>query len=137
MLRRARFVSFVPLWCNPPSRSAGKDLEGPRPLGGPALDHDLLVGVELDGISSLSVKIAEEAALPSAEGEHRDRRRDAEVEAEVPHLRFVPELAGRSAAPGEEARLVAERRPVDQLDGFVHGPDVDHPEDRAEDLGLS
>src|SRR5262245_59114142 len=111
-------------------------LEGTRPLRGPALDHDFLVGVELDRVPPLGVEIAEETAFPSAEGEHRDRRRDAEVDPQIAYLGLVPELAGGGAAPREEARLVAERRAVDERDRVVHRADVDQPQHGSEDLGL-
>src|ERR1700722_17235539 len=58
-------------------------LEFPAVLFGPAFDHYLLVGVELDGIAALPVEIAEETIFPPAEGEIGHRRGDSDVDADV------------------------------------------------------
>src|SRR5260370_8672457 len=50
------------------------NLEFSRVFFRPALDHDFLFGVELDGVTSLGVHHAEEAVLPAAEREVRHRR---------------------------------------------------------------
>ena len=67
-------------------------------LFGPAFDYDFLVGVELDGVAALAVEIAEEAVLPSAEGEVGHGRGDSDVDADISRRSFVAEAArGRSA----------------------------------------
>ena len=62
-------------------------------LFGPTLDDNLLIGIELDSIAALAVKIAEEAVLPPAEGEIGHGRGDSDVDADISGGRFVAEAA--------------------------------------------
>src|SRR5205809_1122645 len=94
--------------------------ELPAPRRRPPLDDDLLLRVEIDRIASLGMEVAKEAVLPPGKREIRHRRRDADVDADVARARFVPELARGGAARREEARHVAVRRRVDDLDRLFH-----------------
>src|SRR5579864_180957 len=78
-------------------------------LPGPALDHNLFVGVELDGVVALGVHRAKEALFPAAEGKIGHGRGHADVDADVSGRRLIAELARRSAAGGKERGLVAVR----------------------------
>src|SRR5262249_49925062 len=110
-------------------------LERPAPLRRPALDHDLLVGVELDRVATLAVQVAEETPLPPAEREARDGRGDAEVDPDVSGLHLVAELPRGGPARREEAGLVPERGAIDEVDRLVDRADAEEAEHRAKDLG--
>src|SRR5436190_9196969 len=69
-----------------------------RPLFRPALDYDFLLSVELDSVAALRMLDAKEAVLPAAERKVSHRRRNSNVDADVPRRCFVTELAGRRAA---------------------------------------
>src|SRR4051812_36661131 len=58
-------------------------LELSTPGRRPPLDHDFLFCIEIDRVAALRVEIAEEAVLPSREGEVGHRRRDPDVDADV------------------------------------------------------
>src|SRR5215467_3444567 len=76
-------------------------LELPTMLFGPALDHNFLVGVELDRIATLSMQIAEEAVLPSAEWKIRHRRGNSDIDPNVAGWSLVAEPSGRRSARGK------------------------------------
>ena len=61
----------------------------------PAFDDDFFVGVELDGVASLRVHVAEEAAFPSGEGEISHGRGYADIDADVACGGLVTESARR------------------------------------------
>src|ERR1700728_205337 len=73
----------------------------------PAFDDYFLIGVKLDGIAALSMQIAEEAVLPSAERKIGHGRGDADVDADVYRRRFVTETSRSRPARGEQRRLVS------------------------------
>src|SRR5438309_9986863 len=79
-----------------------KNLELARVLFCPALNNNFLVGIELDRVAALAVQIAEEAVLPSAEGEIRHGRGNANVDADIARGRFVAEAASRRSAGREQ-----------------------------------
>src|SRR5437588_7764135 len=60
-------------------------------LFGPALNNNFLIRVELDGVSSLPVEVAEKAVLPTAEREICHRRGHPDVDSDVASWRFVAE----------------------------------------------
>src|SRR5690242_5092125 len=89
------------------SRRPSTALELPAVLPRPALDHNLLIGVELDGIVALGMHSSEEALFPAAEGKVGHGRGHSDVDADVARRRLVAELASRRAAGGEQRGLVA------------------------------
>jgi hypothetical protein len=50
----------------------------------PGLDHDLLVRVKLDGVTSLSMHVAEETVFPSTEREIGHWRGNTDIDANQP-----------------------------------------------------
>src|ERR1022692_3119550 len=100
-------------------------LEFSAVLFSPALYYDFLVGVELDGVAALAVEIAEEAVLPSAEGEVGHRRGDADVDADISRGRFVAEAARGGSARREQRRLIAVSAAFEESERFVHVIGVD------------
>src|SRR5262245_55910896 len=86
---------------------------GPAPVRGrwrlpPSRDDDLLVRVELHGVTPVGLEIAEERALGAAEREERHGRRHADVHAEHARLDAIAVLARPPAAAREDAGGVAE-----------------------------
>src|SRR5258708_277324 len=116
-----------------PNRSI---LEFPAVLFGPAFDYYFLVGVELDGIAALAVEIAEEAVLPSAEGEVGHGRGDSDVDADVARGSFVAEAARGRSARSEQRRLIAVGAALEEGERVVHVVGVHDAEDGAEDLSV-
>ena len=80
---------------------------------------------------------AEVGVTLAGEREVRDRRRDAEVHADVARLDLIPERTRVSAARGVDGGRVAERSPVRDADGLLQVLDADDHRDRAEDLVLA
>src|SRR5260370_23664439 len=114
-----------------PNRSI---LEFPAVLFGPAFDYYFLVGVELDGIAALAVEIAEEAVLPSAEGEVGHGCGDPDVDADVSRGRFVAEAARGRSARGEERCVISIGAAFEEGERIVHVVGVNQAQDGAEDL---
>src|SRR5690242_10711732 len=100
----------------------------------PALNYDLRFGVELHGVSSLSMEYAEEALLPTADREISHGRGHADVDADVSRRRFVAKLARRGATGGKQRSLIAERTLADELDGVVNRIGVNQTQHRPENL---
>src|SRR5690606_25695602 len=94
-------------------------LKPAAPVLRPALDHDLRLRVELDAVPRLRVQIAEEAFAPPAEREERHRRRDTDVDPDIPGDGFAPKAPRRFAVPRENARHIAVSAIVHQPDRFV------------------
>src|SRR5258706_15162984 len=103
-------------------------------LFGPAFNYDLLVGVELDGVAALAVKIAEEAVLPSAEREVSHGRGDADVDADISRGSFVAESACSRSARGEERCLIAVSATLEERKSIIHIIGVNEAQDGAEDF---
>src|SRR5277367_4233375 len=61
----------------------------PRMLRSPALHHNLLLGIELNRVATLSMHDAEEAVLPPAEREVSHRSGDSDVDANVPRRSLI------------------------------------------------
>src|SRR5580704_14884351 len=95
-------------------------LELPRVLLSPALDDYFFVGVELDGVASLGVHIAEETSFPSGEGEVGHRGGYAYVDADVACGGLVTESARGRSAGSEKGSLVAIWAALQKVDRFVH-----------------
>src|SRR5215469_14914453 len=105
-------------------------------LARPALDHDFRLGEEFDGITSLTVKNAEETLLPATEREIRHRRGNTDVNADVTCGRLVTEFAGSRPARGKKRGLISIRTATEEFHGFVHGIGVNQAEHRAKDFGV-
>src|ERR1700678_3914822 len=103
-------------------------------LFGPAFDYYFLVGVELDGVAALAMKIAEETVLPAAEREIGHGRSDPDVDADISRRRFVTEPARGRPARCEQRRLVAVGAAFEKGERFVHVIGVYKTENRAEDF---
>src|SRR6266567_1351826 len=113
-----------------------QSLELAAVLFGPAFDHDFLVGVELYRVAALTVEIAEEAVLPSAEREVGHGRGDSDVNANVAGRRFIAETARRRSTRCEQGRLVAVGTAFEEGQRFVHVVSVNQAEHGTEDLGI-
>ncbi len=100
----------------------------------PALDDYFFVGVELDGVATLRVHVAEEAALPAGEGEVSHGGSYADVNADVACGRFVAEAARGRSAGSEQGSLVAERAALKEGDGLVHVTGVNQAQHGAENF---
>ena len=68
---------------------------------------------------TLPVKCTVKAFLPPAEGEKSHWGGYANIDANIPCLRFVTETASSSSAAGENAGHVAISALINQLDGFI------------------
>mgnify|MGYP001605536599 CR=1 FL=1 len=77
---------------------SSNSLEFPCPLFRPALHNNLLLREELHRIHALSVHIAEERFLPSAERKESHRRGDTDVDSNIARVRFVSKSARGIAA---------------------------------------
>src|SRR5437879_10656380 len=75
----------------------------------PALDHNLLLGVELDRVAALSVHYAEKTLFPPAERKIGHGRGYADVDPYISCRRFVTETARGRAAGREQRCLVSIR----------------------------
>src|SRR5579863_9282644 len=105
-----------------------------RMLVAPAFDDHFFVGIELDGVASLCVHVAEETAFPAGEGEIGHGGGYADVDADVSCRGFVAETAGGRAAGSEKGSLVAIRATLQEGDCFVHVSGVDQAEHGAENF---
>ena len=114
------------------SRAALARLELAGVLVAPAFDDDFFIGVELDGVASLRVHVAEEAALPSGEGEISHGRSYPNIDADVACGSFVPEAARCRPAGSEKRSLVAVWAALQEGYRFVHVSGVDQTQYRAE-----
>src|SRR5258708_14728093 len=124
-------ISVMPLFCP----LLPGNLKCTRPFPGPALNHNLLLGVELHRVLSLRVQIAEKAVLPAGEREERHWGSDADIDADVAGLNLVAEFPGPAPTPGEETAHIAIRGGVDQLNGLIKRLSMHQAEHRAENLG--
>src|SRR6266568_7198366 len=105
-----------------------------RPFPGPALDHHLLFSVELNGVPSLGMHIAEEAFLPAREREESHRRSHADVDADIACPRLIAELACRGTTAREQARHIAKGGGIHHVDRFINRLYMRQAEYRPEDL---
>ncbi len=81
----------------------------------PSLDHNRLVGEELEGVASLRVQVAEKRILRPREVEHRHRCGHADVDPQVAAARLILETSRPMAARCVDIRRVAEGARVDDL----------------------
>src|SRR5262249_33025523 len=91
---------------------------GPFTISEPARDRDLLVGIELDRVATMSLEVAVEAALGAAEREERHWRGHADVHTQHAGLDPVAVLAGVLAAGSEDARRIAQLVAFHDLHGL-------------------
>src|ERR1700722_6133699 len=108
-----------------PNDSLGVRLEFSGVLVAPAFDYYFFVGVEFDGVTTLRVHVAEEAAFPSGEGKIGHGGGYSDVDADVSGGGVVTETSGGSAAGSEKGSLVAVGAALEEGDGFVHVSGVD------------
>src|ERR1700691_1993392 len=94
-------------------------------LFGPAFNYYLLVCIELDGVAALAVEIAEEAVLPSTEGEVGHGRGDSDVDTDVAGGSFVTEAARGRSARGKQRCLIAVGAAFEEGQRGVHVFGVD------------
>ena len=76
------------------SDSVKKGLKFARPFRRPTLHHNLGLREKFHRVAALSVKIAEKAVLPAAEGEECHRRGDADVAPDISGFDAAAESAG-------------------------------------------
>src|SRR5882724_321901 len=138
---RARLAGFLPSFArlgrwDTCSYVTVATLKLPRVILGPALDHDFLFRIELDGVASLGVHNSEKAVFPAAEREVGHRRGDANVDANIARRRFVTEPAGGRAAGREQRRLIAVRTALQEGKRFVQVIGMHHAQYRTEDFGF-
>src|SRR5581483_4430755 len=114
----------------PPARTS----EFSAVLLAPAFDHDLLVGIELDGIAALPVQVAKEAVLPAAEGEIGHGRRHANVNADIPGRRFIAEAPRRGPAGSKQRSLVSVGAALQKSQGFVQVARMNQAENGPENF---
>src|SRR5437660_6442532 len=112
------------------------NLELAAVLFGPAFNYYLLVRVELDSVAPLAVEVAEEAVLPSTEGEVGHGRGDSDVDADVARRRFVAEAARGRSTRREQRCLIAVSAAFEEGERVVHVIGVNQAEYRAEDLSI-
>ncbi|MPN16889.1 hypothetical protein SDC9_164236 [bioreactor metagenome] len=94
------------------------------------------LGVEAHGVGAIGVQVAEQAALPAAEGVIRDGHGQGHVHADHADLDVVGEVAGGFAVAGEDAGAVAVFVVVDELHRFLQILCAHHAEHGAEDFFL-
>src|ERR1700691_3733943 len=102
----------------------------------PTFHYYFFVGVELDGVAALAVEIAEEAVLPSAEGEVGHGRGDSNVDANVSRRGFVAEAASGRSAGSEERRLITVGAALEEGQGVIHAIGMDEAQNGGEDFGI-
>src|SRR6266849_10373040 len=105
-----------------------------RPFSRPALDYNLFFCVELYGVTSLGMHVAEEAFFPSREREEGHWRGHANVDADIPRLRFITELSCRGTAAREQASHVAVGGSVHQVNRLINCLHMHQAEYRPKDL---
>src|SRR5580704_6938026 len=111
--------------------------ELPAVLLRPAFDDNFLVGIKLNRVPALSVKIAEEAVFPSAEREIGHGRGDSDVDANIACGRFIAKTSRCCSARGEERSLIAIGAAFEKGQRLVHIVRMDQAEHRSKYFGIS
>src|SRR6266576_4844776 len=111
-------------------------LELSRVFLGPALDNNLLVGIELDRNASLAVEIAKKAVLPPAKRKVRHGRSDPDVDADVARRRLIAKAARRRSARCEQRRLIPVGTALQEGERFIHVIRVHQAQYRPEDFRI-
>src|SRR5579859_2034718 len=111
-----------------------KGLKLSAPLAGPALDDDFGLGVEFHPMPSLRVQVAEKAVVPAAEGEERHGGCHPDVDAHVPRVGLVAELARSRATAGEDTGHVAVAAAIHQRYRLVNAFGLRQTQHRPENL---
>ena len=102
----------------------------------PALDNNFLVRVELDGVSSLPVQVAEKTILPSAERKIGHGRRNTNVDPDIPCRSLVTELPRCGPAGCEQRCLVAIGTAFQKGERLIHVIGMHEAEHWSEDFGI-
>src|SRR5271170_499375 len=102
----------------------------------PPLYHDLLLGIELNRIATLSMHDAEEAVLPPAKREVSHRSGDSDVDPNIPRRSLITEAPRRRAARGKERSLVPIRAALQKRQRLIHRVRMDQTQHRPKDLGM-
>src|SRR5580698_5794862 len=89
------------------------------PVLEPARGDGLGLRVELHGLLAVGAQIAELRAARAGEAEEGDGHGNRYVDAHLPHVDLVLELARDGSALGEDPGAVAERIRVDQCDRSI------------------
>ena len=92
------------------------------------------MGEEIYGIPALTVEVAEETVLPTAEGEECHRGSDTDVNADVSDLCLITELSGGCAATCKETCHIPVTPTVDERDRIVDSVNMNESENRSEDF---
>ncbi len=124
-------------WWAAVSRCGEAEVDALRAPGrrvAPARGDHLATGEEVHALGAVGVGVAEQRALPAAEGEVRHRHRDRHVDPDHADLDLVLEQPGRGAVAGEDRGAVAVLVGVDQVETLAVAADADDREHRAEDL---
>jgi len=82
------------------------------------------------------MQVTEETLFPAAEWEESHWRCNANIDADIPGIGFIPKTAGSITTGGEQAGLVPICPAVNQLDRFVNGLQVDQAEHWSENFCL-
>lgn len=85
----------------------------------PVSGDGLVLGKEVNSGLTVEVKITEEGALVTGEGEHWERDRNRDVDTDLTGLDFLLELVASSTGVGEDGGAVTIFVSVDQGDGIV------------------
>src|SRR5258708_35611357 len=105
-------------------------------LLGPSLHDDFLVRIELNRVTTLAVKISEEAVLPSAEREVCHRGGDSNVDPDISRRRFVPKPPCSRSARRKQRRLITVSAAFEERQSFVHAIGVNQAQHRTEGYGI-
>src|SRR5213594_3483156 len=119
---------------DPQRREAAR--AGSRPPSWPPRDDDLALREEPDRVAALRVEVSEERVLHPTEREVGHRRRDPDVDADVPRADAVSEVPGVLPARRVDRGRVPVWAGVDQLNRVVEAADREQICHRAEDLLL-
>src|SRR5262249_52892911 len=117
------------------SASGWTSLKFPAPVLRPALGDHLLIGIELDGVLALRVKVSKETGLPPADRKVGHRRRYSDIHPDVTRAHLVPKLPRRSTVRGKNRSGIPVVGGADDIEGLVQAPGVHQAQNRAEDLG--
>mmetsp|Transcript_7654 Transcript_7654/g.18333 ORF Transcript_7654/g.18333 Transcript_7654/m.18333 type:complete len:212 (+) Transcript_7654:255-890(+) len=102
----------------------------------PGRGHSLQLREEVDTGLPVEVQVSQDRLLVPREGEHRQRNRDRDVDANLSRFNLVGEFPGSRPATREDGGAVAVWVRVHKVDGFLEGVDLHTAEHWAKDLVL-
>src|SRR5581483_7565822 len=102
----------------------------------PALDHNLLLGIKLHGVTTLSMHDIEETVFPTTEWKIRYGCGDINIYVNVSRRGFIAEAARGRTTRREQRRLVAECAALEERDRLIHIVGVNKAEHWTEDFGI-